>query len=144
MNENSLKNLKPFQDRDKRELSEISRKGQAMGVEAKKKKKSLRELIEILGEQKLTEIEKPVFQKMFPGIDPEEVTKDMMLIASMYHQAISRGNVKAATMIRDTKGEKPDTVISGSVTTEKIFVTAEEHKATLEHIKEVLADGNGD
>ena len=47
--ENSLKNLKPFQDRDKRELSEISRKGQAAGMEAKRKKKSMRELIEILG-----------------------------------------------------------------------------------------------
>ena len=141
--ENSLKNLKPFQDRDKRELSEISRKGQAAGMEAKRKKKSMRELIEILGSQRATDNELSMFQKQFPDIDVEEVTKDMMLLASAYNQAIGRGNTKAMSFLRDTKGEKPETVISGSVTTEKIFITPEQHSQTLEHIAEVIADGSG-
>ena len=141
--ENSLKNLKPFQDRDKRELSEISRKGQAAGMEAKRKKKSMRELIEILGSQRATDNELSMFQKQFPDINVEEVTKDMMLLASAYNQAIGRGNTKAMSFLRDTKGEKPETVISGSVTTEKIFITPDQHSQTLEHIAEVIADGSG-
>ena len=84
-----------------------------------------------------------MFQKQFPDIDVEEVTKDMMLLASAYNQAIGRGNTKAMSFLRDTKGEKPETVISGSVTTEKIFITPEQHSQTLEHIAEVIADGSG-
>lgn len=143
VHENSLKNLKPFQDRDKRELSEISRKGQEAGIEVKRKKKTLRELIEILGSQPATENELSMFQKQFPGIDVSEITKDMMLLASAYNQAIGRGNTKAMSFLRDTKGEKPETVISGSVTTEKIFITPEQQQQTLDHIAEVIADGSG-
>lgn len=137
---NSLKNLIPLNQRTPQQRKEIATKG-ALATNAKiKKRKTFREIIEALGVSDATEQEKQKFLQMFPGADPDEITKDMMLVASLYNQGIGRGNVKAAAMIRDTAGEKPDTTISGSITTEKIFVTAEEKKEALKHIAKVVAE----
>ena len=145
---NSLKNLIPLNQRTPQQRKEIATKG-ALATNAKiKKRKTFREIIEALGVSDATEQEKQKFLQMFPGADPDEITKDMMLVASMYNQGIGRGNVKAAAMIRDTAGEKPDTTISGSITTEKIFISAAEKKAALKHIADVVAEStepeNGD
>jgi hypothetical protein len=145
---NSLKNLIPLNQRTPQQRKEIATKG-ALATNAKiKKRKTFREIIEALGVSDATEDEKRKFLQMFPGADPDEITKDMMLVASMYNQGIGRGNVKAAAMIRDTAGEKPDTTISGSITTEKIFISAAEKKAALKHIADVVAEStepeNGD
>ena len=139
---NSLKNLEPtkFNNLSPERRREIAR----MGAEATNKilhrRKSFREIIEALGASDATEDEKRKFMQMFPGVDPDEITKDVMLVASMYNQGIGRGNVKAAAMIRDTAGEKPDTTISGSITTEKIFISADEKKEALNHIAKVVAE----
>ena len=145
---NSLKNLIPLNQRTPQQRKEIATKG-ALATNAKiKKRKTFREIIEALGVSDATEDEKRKFMQMFPGADPDEITKDMMLVASMYNQGIGRGNVKAAAMIRDTAGEKPDTTISGSITTEKIFISSAEKKAALKHIADVVAEStepeNGD
>jgi hypothetical protein len=145
---NSLKNLIPLNQRTPQQRKEIATKG-ALATNAKiKKRKTFREIIEALGVSDATEAEKQKFLQMFPGADPDEITKDMMLVASMYNQGIGRGNVKAAAMIRDTAGEKPDTTITGSITTEKIFISPAEKKAALKHIADVVAEStepeNGD
>lgn len=139
---NSLKNLEPtkFNNLSPERRREIAR----MGAEATNKKihrrKTFREIIEAMGVEDATPLEKEKFRSMFPNVDPDDITKDMMLVASLYNQAIGRGNVKAAAMIRDTAGEKPDTTISGSITTEKIFITEGEKKEALKHIAEVIAE----
>lgn len=139
---NSLKNLEAtkFNNLSPERRREIAR----MGAEATNKKihrrKTFRELIEAMGVEDATPLEKEKFLSMFPNVDPADITKDMMLVASLYNQAIGRGNVKAAAMIRDTAGEKPDTTISGSITTEKIFITEGEKKEALKHIAEVIAE----
>lgn len=142
MNPNSLKALEAtqFNNISPERRREIARMGAAATNEKIRKRKSFREIIEALGASDATEDEKRKFMQMFPGVDPDEITKDVMLVASMYNQGIGRGNVKAAAMIRDTAGEKPDTTISGSITTEKIFVTAEEHKKVEDHINEVIKE----
>ena len=131
-----------FRNRTPEERSEIARLGNLAQQAVKKRRKAFREYIETLGMCPGTSTEKEKFAAMFPDVDLNEVTKDMMLLASMYYQAIVKGNVKAANFIRDTVGEKPDTTISGTITTEKIFVTEEEKDAALKHIAEVVADGN--
>lgn len=139
---NSLKNLEPtkFNNLSPERRREIAR----MGAEATNKilhrRKTFRELIEAMGVEDATPLEKEKFLTMFPNVDPNDITKDMMLVASLYNQAIGRGNVKAAAMIRDTAGEKPDTTISGSITTEKIFISADEKKEALNHIAKVVAE----
>lgn len=150
MNPNSLKALEAtqFNNISPERRREIARMGAEATNKKIKKRKTFREIIEALGVSDATEAEKQKFLQMFPGADPDEITKDMMLVASMYNQGIGRGNVKAAAMIRDTAGEKPDTTISGSITTEKIFISAAEKKAALKHIAEVVAEStepeNGD
>lgn len=136
----SLANLEPtkFNNLTPERRREIAR----MGAEATNKKinrrKTFREIIETLGPMGATDNEKEMFRQMFPDVDPDEITKDMMLIASMYRQAIAKGNVRASSMIRDTAGEKPDTNITGSITTEKVFITPDEQKEVNEHINKVI------
>ena len=137
----SNKNLRTFDTLSPEERSEVARKGNLAQQNVKKKRRALREIIEALGTAPATEDEKEIISRMFPGIETEEMTKDMLLIASMYRQAI-KGNVKAASFVRDTVGEKPDTNITGSITTEKIFITQEEKEVALQHIREVISDGN--
>lgn len=140
--EKQRQNLVPLASRSPAERKAICQKGAEGATAVKNRKKTLRELIEQLGNSKITQTEKEMFQRLFPGCDPEEVTKDMMLVASAYNQAISRGNTKAMSFIRDTKGEKPETTISGNFVSEKIFITPEEQKAVEEHIAEVLDDSS--
>lgn len=106
----------------------------------KNEKKTLRALIEEMGNMEATETEKAVFKNLFPGVPPEKITKDMMLIASAFNQAVNRGNIKAMSFLRDTKGEKPETTITGNIVSQKVFITPEQQKAVEEHIVEVLAD----
>lgn len=134
-------NLRPFNTLPPEKAKEIRIKGAIACNKAREKKKTFREIMEWLGSRPATAQEKANFANIFPNID-EEVTKDVLVAAAQYHKAINRLDTKAATFIRDTAGQKPDTVITGTVTTEKIFITPEEKKATLDHIKEVIADGN--
>lgn len=143
MSPNSLANLQTFDKLTPERRREIAKMGAAATNAKIKKRKTFKEIIEALGTMPATDNEKEKFLQMFPNADPEEITKDMMLIASMYHQAIGKGNVRASSMIRDTAGEKPDTNITGTLTTEKIFITAEEKKIALEHIEKVVSDGSG-
>lgn len=146
MSQNSLDALEPtkFNHLSPERRREIARMGAEATNKIKARRKTFKEIIEALGTMPATDNEKEKFLQMFPNADPEGITKDMMLIASMYHQAIGKGNVRASSMIRDTAGEKPDTNITGSITTEKIFITAEEKRVALEHIEKVISDGTGD
>lgn len=138
--EKQRKNLVPMASRSQAEQREIRRMGALAATAAKNRKKTLRELIEQLGNMKATDTEKAMFKNIFPGVDPEDVTKDMMLVASAYNQAVGRGNIKAMSFIRDTKGEKPETTINGNIVSEKVFITPDQQKAVEEHIVEVLED----
>lgn len=138
--EKQRKNLVPLASRSPAERKEICQKGAAGATASKNRKKTLREIIEQLGNLKATDTEKAMFKNIFPEIDPEEVTKDMMLVASAYNQAVGRGNIKAMSFLRDTKGEKPETTITGNIVSQKVFITPEQQKAVEEHIVEVLAD----
>lgn len=146
MSPNSLAALEPtkFNNLSPERRREIARMGAEATNKKIKKRKSFCEIIEALGTSEATEDEKRKFLQMFPGADPDEITKDMMIIASMYNQGIGRGNVKAASMLRDTVGEKPDTTINGTITAQKIFVSPEEQQAALQHIAKVIADDNTD
>lgn len=138
--EKQKQNLIPFTEMSQSEARAIRSKGALAATAVKNRKKTLRELIEQLGNSKATESEREMFMKLFPGTDPNEVTKDMMLVASAYNQAVARGNTKAMSFIRDTKGEKPETTINGNIVSEKVFITPDQQKAVESHIAEVLED----
>jgi len=138
-------NLIPLASRTPAERKAICQKGAAGTNAVKNEKKTLRKLIEEMGNMAATDTEKNMFKNLFPNIPQEQVTKDMMMVASAFNQAIARGNTKAMSWLRDTKGEKPETTINGNIVSEKVFITPEQQKAVESHIAEVLEDdGHGD
>jgi len=91
-------NLKPFTSDQSRE--EAVKNGRAGGIasgEAKRKKRTLRELCEYIGTLKS---DSPLVKDL-----PEEMqTNDAAIAAAQMLQAAA-GDTKAATWVRDTKGE---------------------------------------
>ena len=127
---------------DPERAREIHSMGGKASQKVLKERKTFLQILNMLGESPATTAEKANFSNIFPGMSNEEITKDMMVAAAQYHKAITKFDTQAAAFIRDTKGEKPDTVIKGDMITEKIFIDPDTKKATLEHIQEVIKDGN--
>lgn len=142
MSPNSLKNLEPnkFNNLTPERRREIATKGAEATNKLLHNRKTFRELVQRIGSMQATKSEQQKILETFPDADPDEITKNLMLIASMFNQGIYRGNVKAASFLRDTAGEKPATTIDGTLTTQKVFVTEKEEKEALAHIAEVIED----
>lgn len=110
-------NLKPFDQRAESEQREIRVKGGIASGEARRKKRTLRELCEYIGTLKS---DSPLVKDL-----PEEMqTNDAAIAAAQVLQAAA-GDTKAATWVRDTKGESQQNV---NVTTEKPFVLIDYEK----------------
>ena len=89
-------NLIPNSQRTPSERRANARKAGIASGKARRKKKTLRELIELYGSQ--------------PSVAEPNLTNDEKLILAQYRQA-AKGDTKAAAFIRDTKGEKPHDVL---------------------------------
>lgn len=85
---------------------EIGKLGGKASAEAKKKKKTFKELLTMFGELDIKDEE--ARQKMLElGISKGLLTHDTAVIISQYQKA-EKGDTQAATFIRDTKGENPN------------------------------------
>lgn len=82
--------------------------GQKSG-EAKRKKKSIRECLKMLGQMNCTDKEIEHIKKYFPELDNDEMTKNLLISAAMYQKA-AQGDTKAFEKITETTGEKTITV----------------------------------
>lgn len=86
------------------ERSAMGKKGAKASNIAQRKKKLLRETFEILLELPIKdEIARAKLSKI--GIDDEEMTQQTVMALSILQQA-QKGNAYAASMIRDTMGQK--------------------------------------
>lgn len=125
--------------------SEEARFYGAMGgkasADARRRKKSLKELTQALLEMKPQELIISQAKKMFPDVSPEDLTNGMILTMAMFDKAISEKDVKAAQFVRDTAGEVPEQVISGNLGQSTVFVTEQDQNQIIKHIQEVLNDG---
>ncbi|SHI98148.1 hypothetical protein SAMN05444350_11280 [Bacteroides stercorirosoris] len=115
--EKRIENLKPFEkgkvSRD--QAVEAGRKGGLASVEAKKKKKKLRELCEIFGELPIySDKAKKLMEEM--GISPEDMTNKMAAVVGVFKKAAA-GDVQAFNAIRDILGEKPKDEVESKVAT---------------------------
>ena len=99
-------NLVPLSTEKAREIGKKG--GEASGV-AKRQKKTLRELAEMLGQLKVTD-EKVVAKMKEAGLEPENLTHDMAIMMKQYEIAEkdNQKSTSAAQFIRDTKGEAPN------------------------------------
>lgn len=142
------KNLIPLNRRPKAEQRKIQEKGGEGNKKAIARKKTLQELTKmILDNPVVSEEAKEQIKALFPDANPEDITNGMAMIANIMYSAITskelKDKVKAAEFLRDTSGQKPATTVDGAVTVEKVFITKEEEKQTLKHIKEVIAKKEG-
>lgn len=114
--------------------------GKASG-EAKRRKKSLKELTQALLEMKPHALIAARSKQLFPDVEPEDLTNGMILAMSMLDKAIKDQDVKAAQFVRDTAGEVPEQIINGNLGQSTVFVTETEQNKIIKHIHEVLNDG---
>lgn len=101
-------NLIPFNKRTEKEQREIARKGGIASGETRRRKKSMREAMELIAEQPLTNAGlKRGIKNLAQGIDDDDI--DMMLAATMgVFQAAIKGNVSAYEMIGKVIGDTID------------------------------------
>lgn len=109
--------------------AEIARQGAIASTIAKREKRTMREIAEII-------LSKDVMTS--DGV----VTGKYAMLAEVIKKAL-KGDLQAATFIRDTIGEKPTDKqeITGSLGVKKVFVTKEDQAAVEEHIADVIGDG---
>ena len=107
-NEQNLLNGKATQFKTGEEQVEIARKGGKASGEAKRRKKEMRERLELLlsmpiGNGKGAELEKI---KSYAAIKGKNVTVEDAILIAITQKAM-KGDIPAGTFIRDTVGEKP-------------------------------------
>lgn len=108
--------------------AEIARQGAIASTAVRKEKRTMREIAEII-------LSKDVMTS--DGV----VTGKYAVLAKVIDKAL-KGDLQAATFIRDTIGEKPSDKqeITGNLGIKKVFVTKEEQAEVEEHIADVIGD----
>lgn len=115
--EKGIANLKPIKkgELSSEEAKARGSKGGVASVEARKKKKKLRELCEMFGELPVySDKAKIVMEQM--GISPEDMTNKMAAVVGVFKKAAA-GDVQAFNAIRDITGEKPKDEVDSKVAT---------------------------
>lgn len=98
---NADKNLRPV--RTKEEARERGRNGGIASGEARRKKRTMKNAINLLLEMPLESNNMSETMKKM-GVADEDVTNQMALVVSMWREAVG-GNVRAAEFLRDTAGQ---------------------------------------
>lgn len=99
------------------EQARIAQKAGIASGESKRRKRTLREMVEIFGELGVSD----KTRKMMKELDiPEDLmTRKMQPVVALYNKA-GKGDVAAFNAIRDITGEKPvdETKVTGNIATE--------------------------
>jgi hypothetical protein len=109
-------NLIPFNELTEEEQRAIASKGGKASVEARKRKKEMKEQIDLLLSLPLQDEETKQYLE-YLGIDTDGMDNQMAMICSLWQQAIKGGKnaVQAATFLRDTVGEKPEDKVKADI-----------------------------
>lgn len=94
-----------FQNMSEEDHKAASANGGRKSGESKRKKKTIRECLKMLGQMKCTPREMEIIKKAFPELDDEELTKNCLISAAMYQKA-ALGDTQAFSKITETTGEK--------------------------------------
>ena len=94
-----------------------AKKGGIASGEARRKKKTLRELVELFGELGVNPDTRKLMKQL--GIPEDLMTRKMQPVVALFNKA-NKGDVAAFNAIRDIIGEKPvdETKVTGSVQTD--------------------------
>ena len=93
-----------------------AKKGGIASGEARRKKKTLRELVELFGELGVNPDTRKLMKQL--GIPEDLMTRKMQPVVALFNKA-NKGDVSAFNAIRDIIGEKPvdETKLTGAVDT---------------------------
>ena len=111
--------IKQYEFTSEQSRTEAAKNGQKGGIasgEARKAKKTLRELVEMFGALGVSKDTKKLMKSL--GIPDELMTRKMQPVVALYNKA-NKGDVSAFNAIRDIIGEKPidKTQVSGGLDT---------------------------
>lgn len=114
MGKGRKENLGDFRDLTAEEQRAIASKGGKASVEARRRKKSLRELVEAFGDVKPDVALAEVMKRM--GVSQKDMNNNMACVVGLFQKA-QTGDVSAFNAIRDIRGEKPvdKTELNGSL-----------------------------
>ena len=98
-------NLIPFNKLTEKEQRELASKGGKASVKAKKKKKNMKEALQLLLS---LDVKSPKVREQLKalGISENDMNNEMALMVSMLNKAL-KGDKGCAEFIRDTSGQKP-------------------------------------
>lgn len=102
---NGRENLIPFDKLTEEEQRKIASKGGKASVEARKKKKNMKEALQLLLSLDVKSL-KVREQLKALGIEEDDMNNEMALMVSMLNKAL-KGDKGCAEFIRDTSGQKP-------------------------------------
>ena len=102
---NGRDNLIPFDKLTEEEQRKIASKGGKASVEARKKKKNMKEALQLLLSLDVKSL-KVREQLKALGIEENDMNNEMALMVSMLNKAL-KGDKGCAEFIRDTSGQKP-------------------------------------
>lgn len=111
-------NLIPQNKRTKEEQREIARKGGIASGKARRKKKLIKEQLELLLSLPLKDENAKRKLKQI-GINADNLDNQMAMIIAIWNKAL-KGDVQAFNSIRDTVGEKPSDVVDNKDVLEKL------------------------
>ena len=100
---------KNFSQMTKEELQQCARIGQLKGTETKRRKKSMKSVLELLlkmpvGKGKVCEVEEI---KNFASLAGKNISVEEAIIIKQIQRAL-KGDLNATQFIRDTSGQKPE------------------------------------
>ena len=104
---NNPENLKSLADRTTEEQREIAIKGGQASGEARRKKKGMRELANIMLGCGANKANIDAIRAIFPDLDIDDVTVEAAILAKQAEKAV-KGDLKSAEFLRDTSGQKPE------------------------------------
>lgn len=109
-------NLIPFQDRTEKERRELAKKAGEASGEARRKKRTLREMVRTFGELQVEGKAARAMEEL--GIERGMQNRFMQGVVSLFNKA-NKGDVSAFNAIRDIIGEKPvdETKLTGALDT---------------------------
>ena len=117
-------NLIPFtSDQDREQAKKNGRKGGVASGEARRKKKAMKDAINMLLSLPLKD-EKAKAYLEYLGFEKEDMDNQLGLVISMYKEAVAKGNVQAANWIRDTAGDKPVENVEANVENKNADISA--------------------
>lgn len=122
---------------------EIAKIGNEKSQESKRMKKTMKEIMKMLLEEKPTQQEVDAVRNFLPTLDVDEINKTTVMLFRQLQKAISKGDTKAATFVRDTAGEKPVETFELTPNEKTVYITPDMDSETQKHIESMI-NNDGD